>query len=504
MTRRPWVWWAFGAAGVLITAALVTFAIGPEQAPQPETAPAECGKELSPLDPEESDVSLMAWGEAEHHVVDGPSVQEHREAIEGLAAAQGYEPVAEIPAETLDDDYVLGLEAEASSDEVAVMSFSDSDRFQVVGVDLASGEADWGLSVEHPLSGGAQLHNHGEHLVLAHAVPPSETAESTFAVELVSVELSSGEQAACERFGADSDHFSYHVSSDNTGLLRTRDHMVGAENTYGQTLRHISLPDLSSQFSSYFPNQEHVDGRTGPPGRWQAMSAIDEDVYIAYAYHFYGDALIAAGSADYDFLGGTVPVRAFSVESGEKLWELGEPGDQIAFISTVPNAVDGDPGLLAAEIGEFESTDEGDEGSSPVTLQMYDLHGDLMWELPAQESQDFTGGDLAVLNDLILTQIASDEVTAVDAGTGEELWSADVTNGDDYPLSLEEVRVFGDSLFMPGFEVRYLIDPATGEHHNPAAEDSLREAGVHDITPLGEDHLILHSGSFGETIVRTK
>ena len=507
---RSWAWWVLGVVGVLAVVALVVFTIGPAPQHEPQPGPGEadgveCAEGLAEQSPEDTDSPVASWGEAEHELVPLLSAEEYRETVEELAEGLGYEPVAEIPAETEADDTSLSFENDVSSDEVVVMTLSDSESFHVTGIDVATWEPEWHWTLEE--DGGVRIHDHGEHLVMSHSVSaPDDSAGGAFTIELISLQQTTGKQEGCKRFDSDFGLFSYHPSSDTSGVLVTRAQSSDTdEEAYGQWAQQVSLPDFPAGFSEYFPNLEYMDGKVGAPGRWQSMSGIDEDLFIAYAYGFYQEGLIAAGSAHSDFDQDLVPVRAFSMETGERIWDLGEPGDQTAFVTAVPDAVRDGTGLLVAEFGEFHpSDDDPEEGSSSVTLQMYDQRANLLWELPTQDSQDFSGHDFAVLEGLILVQNSPDEVTAVEAGTGDSLWSLDVSEEEGHPVRLSGARDFGDSLFIPGFDERYLVDPQTGERDDPAAEDAMSQAYVHDISPLGEDHLILHSGRHGDTILRSE
>ncbi|MGO1925501.1 MAG: outer membrane protein assembly factor BamB family protein, partial [Brachybacterium tyrofermentans] len=131
-----------------------------------------------------------------------------------------------------------------------------------------------------------------------------------------------------------------------------------------------------------------------------------------------------------------------------------------------------------------------------------------LWEAPAADTGgDFAGSSddryLRVLGDVVLVHTAPQVVTALDAATGEELWTIDETDEEPEPLWLHSAVAVDGKVFLQGTDREYMVDARTGERFDELAT-SMDDAHVHDISALGEDMLLVTTREYGAVILQRR
>lgn len=516
---RPWAPWAAGAAGVLLVVVLVLGAARPDWAMRRwDASGLDCGRGLSTGDPEDLASLWAGWGEGEHEPVDDLDLEDHRAHIEELSAQLDAEPVGEIPVHASipaqdDSQVTVEVEVEAQGGLIRADVRGEDGLHRFAAIAPSSGTPVWHWDLDEGRD--AWMAQHGEHLVMANRIVRGHNEfEGDLWTDMLSLDAASGEREGCQRFAGSP---GYGAGSTDAGLVVGTEYwnamVADEEQEVGtRTIQQVTLPTFSEGFDRTLPALEYESLEGMSRSRPQGLVTLPGGVFLTYASPFAGDGNDAFMQArnDLDFPSGTVPVEAFSMDTGESLWSYGEPGDRVAFVSGVHAVPDDTSGVLLAELGEFEPrTDDPERGTSPVTLRMLDAEGKQLWEVDAADIGDvFSGASdseryLRVLGDVILVHTAPHEVTALDAATGEALWSIDEGEAEPQPLWLHEAVSVDGHLFLPGYKRDHMVDARTGEAEDELAA-AMVDARVADATALGEDMLLVETWDYGHVILRKR
>ncbi|MGP9536624.1 outer membrane protein assembly factor BamB family protein [Brachybacterium sp. AOP43-C2-M15] len=518
--RRPWGPWALGAGGVLMVVVLVLGAARPEFAMRWwDGSGLDCGRGLSPGDPQDLASLWAAWGEGEHEPQDDLDIEDHRAHVEELARQLDAEPVGEIPrrwtTSTEDGRSVEAkVEAVAQGEQIRVSVRGGSGEEavrRIAAIDPATGDPAWHWDLDE--GHDAWVEQHGEHLVLANRIVRGHNVfEGDLWTDMLSLDAATGERQGCHRFAG---FPGYGAGSTDAGLVvgtESWNPMVADEEQEvgTRTIQQVTLPRFSQGFDRTLPSLEYESFEGMTRSRPQPLVTLPGGFFLTYASALADGGNDAFGSAQNgtDFPADTTPVEAFSMDTGESLWSYGEPGDRIAFVSGVPGIPGEASGVLLAEIGEFEPSESDPErGSSSATLRMLDGQGEQLWEAPAADIGEALGGSdgeryLRVQGDVILVHTAPHVVTALDAATGEELWSIDESDaGEPQRLWLMEAVDADGKLFLPGSGREYMVDARTGEHDDELA-GAMVDARVSDISAVGEDMLLVQTRDYGPVLLQ--
>lgn len=478
-----------------------------------------CGRDLSSMDAGTFDSPWAAWGEAEHSDVDAAELDTHRERVEQLADGLGFIPVGEIPSST---DYSDG---EVSADEVSVEVEAQGDQLRLgvnetqgirrlALIDPGTGEASWQWNLDESRDAG--VIEQGDHLVLLNRILRGQNVfvgeQST---ELISIGKDTGEREHCRRFPGSG---GYAASTTDAGLLvggKSWNPMVADEEQDDidtRTVQQVTLPRFSPGFTTALPAVEYE--RDGfPRTRPLPLSMGPEGMFLTHAYRLESltpdDLFTVSTSTDTVGDPGLIPIQARSLETGEMLWEYGPPGDPIAVVDKVPAAPDRveNGGILIAETSDFRprSDDSGLE-SAAVTVRLLDAEGQEVWEVSGTDvGKEYSSGDadryVKVLGDVVLLHTGPAEVTALDAHTGEELWSLPGAPDQMQPLWLGDAVTLDGQLYLPGYQRQYFVDPRSGEDA-PETAAAIARSQMLDIRSLGEDFVMVGTERYGTVVLQ--
>lgn len=478
-----------------------------------------CGRDLSSMDAGTFDSPWAAWGDTEHSDVDAAELDTHRERIEQLADGLGFIPVGEIPSTT---DYSDG---EVSADEVSVEVEAQGDQLRLgvnetqgirrlALIDPGTGEASWQWNLDESRDAG--VIEQGDHLVLMNRILRGQNVfvgeQST---ELISIGKDTGEREHCRRFPGSG---GYAASTTDAGLLvggKSWNPMVADEEQDDidtRTVQQVTLPRFSPGFTTALPAVEYKrDGL--PRTRPLPLSMGPEGMFLTHAYRLESltpdDLFTVSTSTDTVGDPDLIPIQARSLETGEVLWEYGSPGDPIAVIDQVPAAPDRveNGGILIAETSDFRPrSDDSGLGSAAVTVRLLDAEGQEVWEVSGTDvGKEYSSGDadryVKVLGDVVLLHTGPTEVTALDAHSGEELWSIPAAPGQMQPLWLGDAVTLDGHLYVPGYERQYFVDPRTGADA-PETATAIARSQMLDIRPLGEDFIMVGAERFGTVVLQ--
>ena len=281
-----------------------------------------------------------------------------------------------------------------------------------------------------------------------------------------------------------------------------------------RSVQQVQLPRMSKGASAAYPAIDYTDSDGMPRSRPHPLSVLSNGLYLTHTYDVgtvgSGDLWFTATAEDEDIEADLVPLQAHDAETGEALWDFGEPGDPLAFVSEVPEAVEDGTGVLMAETGEYTpSADIPDRGSVTMTLRMLDDQGEELWEAEtaAIGLTDFPAVDgeryLGVLGDIIVVHTGPHEVSALDVATGEVLWSIDETDEETQPLWLHQAFQVEDAVHLPGHGREYLVDAQTGEPVGEGA-DVMEKARVTEFAEVGDDFVLVQTHDYGYTLMQRR
>lgn len=521
-------------AGVLLAvAALVLAFIRPQWVMRIwDASGISCGWDLSREDPADFDSTWTPWGEAEHIVhdfIDHPDADTYRAAVEALAGEFGLTPVAEIPdrqeqsgaeGQTLGTSYSPRI----SRDQLVLGTSAHYPRtqaestFHIAALDPGTGEALWHWDLSDGYSRSIFVLD--EYLVFRNLVDRGYHSSGRDLVsEIVTVSAETGTQQNCQRYRASVGFATGYGDAVLLGGTGNWD-PLGTEperRIHRDTLLSVSLPDLSPGHTQRI---DYVEDTPDSFGRGHPYTVLDESTYLLHAYTFgaeevEGDLLHTPPRDAAELEGGIVPVEAFSMTTGDKLWEYGDPGDPIAVVGTVPGTEpvhsqgprgdDAESFILLAELDEINA----EQNTASVTLRMLDSTGSQLWELATAEvddAQDFLdigphwvlpdGQYVALLEDLVIVHTAPGTVTAVDASTGEELWSI-----EDHDLRIREAFSYQDMTYLLSDGSAYLLSNRTGENSTESPE-FLAGAELTDLTAIDENYYLLDTEHYGSVILQ--
>ncbi|MGP4915446.1 outer membrane protein assembly factor BamB family protein [Brachybacterium tyrofermentans] len=474
----------------------------------------DCGRGLSQGDPHNAGSLSSSWGEATHQPDDELDLDEHRAHVEELARQLGYEPVREIPGDariSSEEGRSVEVDADAQGGLIRVDSRGEEGLHRIAAIDPSTGVPAWNWD----LDGGRDtaVYEHGDHLILANRIVRGGFFEGDRWTDLLSLDARTGARQGCQRFegfpgyGAGSTDAALVVGTESWNPMGDdEDQEVGE-----RAIQQVTVPGFKQGFSRTLPA---LDDETGDDGmdrsRPQPLVTLQGGFFLTYTSPFVGGSgdAFSLGRSGADFPSDQVPIEAFSMDTGEPLWSYGDPGDRIAVVSGV-SGISGASGVLVAELGEFEpSAKDPEHGSSAVTLRMLDAQGEQLWEAPAADvGGDFSGSSddryLRVLGDVVLVHTAPHVVTALDAATGEELWTIDETADETQPLWLNSAVAVDGKLFLPGTDREYMVDARTGERSGELAT-AMADAHVEDISAVGEDSLLVTTREYGSVILQRR
>lgn len=513
--RRPWAPWAAGAAGALMVAGLILGAARPAWIARAwDSTGIDCGRGVSQGDSQSVESLSSTWGEATHEPDVELDLDDHRVHVEELAQQLGYEPVREIPGSAwLSSEEVESVEvgADAQGGLIRMDVRGEGGLHRLAAIDPSTGALSWTWNLD--AGRDVAVYEHGDHLILANRIVRGGFFEGDRWTDLLSLDAGTGTRQGCQRFegspgyGAGSTDAALVVGTESWNpMADDEDQEIGE-----RTIRQVTVPELSQGFSRTLPALDHETGDGPDRSRPQPLVTLQGGFFLTCTTSFIGGSgdAFSLGQTGTDFPSEQVPIEAFSMDTGEPLWSYGDPGDRIAFVAGVSGMPGDASGVLVAELGEFEpSADAPEHGSAAVTLRMLDAQGKQLWEAPAADTGgDFAGssGDryLRVLGDVVLVHTGPHVVAALDAGTGEELWTIDETAAEPEPLWLNSAVAVDGKLFLPGTDREYMVDARTGKRSDELAT-AMADAHVDDISAVGEDSLLVTTREYGSVILQRR
>ncbi|MGP9536615.1 outer membrane protein assembly factor BamB family protein [Brachybacterium sp. AOP43-C2-M15] len=521
---RPWAPWAAGAGGVVLVVVLVLGAARPDWAAKWwDGSGLDCGRGLSTADREDLASVWAAWGDGDHEPAEDHELEDHRTHIEELAAQLDAEPVGEIATQTTiagpdGSQEVVRVYAEAQDELIRTELHGEDGLHRFAAIDPTSGAPAWHWDLDEGRD--SWVEQHGEHLVMVNRIERRhDERPDAHWTDMLSLDPATGDRQGCHRvtgspgYGSGSTDAGLVVDTESRDLMAAEEEQdVQEQDEWTRTIQQVALPTFTEGFERTLPPQEFESLSGFADRRPHALVTLPGGLFLTYSSLFAGNGTDALTSARHglDFPTDTVPVEAFSMDTGESLWSHGEPGDRIAFVSGVQGIPGDASGVLLAELGEFEpSADDPELGTSTVTLRMLDAEGEQLWDADgADVGADFAAGAsgahyLRALGDVILVHTAPHEVTALDAATGEELWSIGGTEDEPQALWLYEAISLDGNLFLPGHPNNYMVDARTGEADDDLATTMI-DARIEDVSTLGEDMLLVTTLDYGHVILQKR
>lgn len=451
-----------------------------------------CGRGASLGDPEDVDTPWQTWGEADHEDVSAEATRAYRSDMESLADALELDLVGEIPLDGLAYDDAVTRQG----DHLRVR-FEGADDSGVALIDPSDGSVRWHLESDGDVWAQQQAD-----LVVVGARSGSATSEDEQATTLISLDAATGEREGCRRVDG---WPAYGRGPQNSALLSEvapADVMRGDDeqpDVGARRLRQVTLPDFSEGFERTIPSVES-ENEAGTVRTRARPTAIRGDSFLLYDHPFTDVGI--RGALRGEGRSGHAPVQAFSLESGDLVWEYGDPGDSVAVVDSPISGSDLPDG--ATLIAELSAAPDA-TGSSSVTVRMLDGAGDEVWSATGAEMGDgFPVADadryVRVLDDLVLLYTDSHELTAFDRASGEERWSID-ESAEGRPLFLDTAFSIDGKVYLEGVNGQYLIDEVTGED-SPQAAEALAPATGWGATDVGDDFVLVEAGPYGFVILR--
>lgn len=520
--RRSIAWTLWAGVTVVVLAALAIALTRPQWYQRAWDATGiTCGWGLSEEDAEDFDSPWAGWGAAEHEPAEDVDIDTHRENLEVLAEELDLEPVAELPShmggESAQNDADRAeVTVKPQDDQLRVETRSSSDFRRLAVLDPASGDAVWHWDMDE--SREARIHDQGAHLVMTNQILRGQNIfVGTTATESLSLDKATGERAGCTRFAGSQ---SYAPSGAEEGLLigiEEWNPMVDddeQDNIGSRSVQQVQLPRMSKGPSAAYPAIDYTDSGGMPRSRPHPLTVLSNGLYLTHTYGVgtrgSDDLWSTATAEDEDTESDLVPLEAHDVETGEILWDFGEPGDHLAFVSEVPEAVEDGTGVLMAETGEYTpSADIPDRGSVTMTLRMLNDQGEELWDADTAEIglADFPALDgeryASVLGDIVVVHTGTHEVSALDAATGELLWSIDEAGDEPQPLWLHQAVQVDDAVYLPGNDREYFVDAQAGKPVGEGAS-ALGKARVTDFAEVGDDFVLVQTQDYGYTLMQRR
>lgn len=474
-----------------------------------------CGRSISQGETDQAQELWDDWAEGDIPEDLREEAVHRSEDLRETAAELNHPVVAEIPQYT-----EIELNGELRRAETDVQTVGDDLHLSIhfpgdfetdephtqweVGVDLSTGSVDWHWTFDDA-SSDIQSQHTGEYLVTTDRLTRGGTLSDRYGhTEVTAIDPSAESLEGCARFPG---HRAAEASGSNVVLTPDR----SGPGTHGNyvdreriNVQQLSLPDLDRGFEQDFSNPPPLGG-----------SEISEDLptrllsdgtLLAFDYHLSGEpgAALRAGmrNAEADFDTGHAPVRAYDLPEGDQSWTYGEAGDAIGVAEEMPGALDGDDGVLTATLGPFEEQEvRGYDvlGDRSVELEMLNSDGESVWTYQGADYGYSTAPSpddyVTAYGDVLLVPTGSYEFAALDAATGEELWTLDLPEGDS-PWSFTWDRSYriGDVIYLPSSDERlYALDAHTGEN-SPETAEAMESIHSHLVHPAG-DHTVIASES---------
>lgn len=484
-----------------------------------------CGRNISQAETDELQALWDDWAASDLSDEMDENAQERAQAVRDAAEVLDYTVVAEIP-QTLEIDQAgepqyVETEVSSAGEDLHLSMFlpessqdGEAHSHWEAGVDLSDGSVDWHWTFEDTTPGFHGQHS-GDFLVTTDHLTRGGTVFDTFnRTEVTAIDPSAGDMEGCTRLPGSR---TARTVGDHTLLTPHRSFGTGTDigDYRALNVEVLSLPEMNTAFADDLPHPPHLSYRREDDLADLQTRLLDGGILLTFDYPLSGgggtsSALVAGHHPDSDFDTGQPPVRTYDLDDGEPAWTYGDPGDRIGVGRAAPGALNGEDGVVLARTGAFEEHEASDDpdrpwGHRPVTVEMLDSEGEVVWTYEAADhgtvgAMPETYGQ--VFDDVIVVPSDDDVLTALDAATGEELWDLDASYLEyDAEFRAENTFRIGDEiLFNVLVDPDYVIDMETGENNTEVAEildghffADVQNIGDHTVISTGESYIVLET-----------